>query len=58
MANPVNSDVSVGWKNEMVEASDMEFLKWFYLNSNTQDRKALEEQFIREQKKALPKNLR
>lgn len=61
MVNPINTTVGSGWKadvTELAEASEMEFLKWFYLNTDSVTRKALETEFQIVEKKALPKSLR
>ena len=54
MARPVNSSVSVSWKNEPEKASEIEFLQWFYQNSEGELRSALSEHFKKSTGKALP----
>lgn len=57
MAGLKDSTVSSGWKAEtemLPMASELEFLRWFYQNSDISDREAMEVRFMREQQKAIP----
>jgi len=61
MANPVNSTTGSGWKAELdmlPEASEVEFLRWFYLNADDVTRRALVKEFHLTQQKSLPEHLR
>ncbi|ARU87128.1 hypothetical protein B9K09_03635 [Pseudomonas sp. M30-35] len=61
MTRPINSTISSGWKAEsepLPEASELEFLRWFYSNTDDVTRNALVKEFHLKQQKALPKNLR
>ncbi|PTS85475.1 hypothetical protein DBR00_06765 [Pseudomonas sp. HMWF032] len=61
MGNPVDSTTKIGWKAErdmLPEASELEFLRWFYLNADDVTRSALVAEFYQTQQKSLPQNLR
>lgn len=61
MANPLDSTTGSGWKAELdmlPEASEVEFLRWFYLNADDVTRRALVKEFYLTQQKSLPLNLR
>lgn len=61
MAGLKDSSTTSGWKAELdmlPEASEMEFLRWFYLNTDAKVRAELTLEFHRTEKKSLPANLR
>ncbi len=60
MADSKDSITKSGWKAEvemLAVASEMEFLRWFYYNSDATTRAELIAEFHRTQQKALPANL-
>lgn len=61
MTGPKDSNTTSGWKAELdmlPEASELEFLRWFYLNADDDARAKLILEFHQIQQKALPKHLR
>ncbi|MBG6291400.1 hypothetical protein I5I61_28420 [Pseudomonas nitroreducens] len=61
MAGSKDSTSTSGWKAEvdmLPVASEMEFLRWFYLNADAKVRAELVSEFHRTEQKALPENLR
>lgn len=57
MAGSKDSTVGSGWKAELEllpAASEVEFLRWFYQNSDSSERDALKLRFMQEQQKAVP----
>lgn len=57
MADSKDSTVRSGWKAEremLPMASELEFLRWFYQNSDDSERDAMKLRFMQEQQKAVP----
>lgn len=57
MATPKDMSTHSGWKSELdpyPEASELEFLRWFYQNSDDDLRDQMRLRFMQEQQKAVP----
>ena len=57
MATPKDVSTRSGWKSELhpyPEASELEFLRWFYQNSDDDLRDQMRLRFMQEQQKAVP----
>ncbi len=57
MANTKDSNTTSGWRAErepLTAASEMEFLRWFYQNSDDSVRAEMKLRFMQEQQKAVP----
>lgn len=57
MATQKDSSTSVGWRSDtepLVQASELEFLRWFYQNSEDRVRAEMQLRFMQETQKAVP----
>lgn len=57
MANTKDSNSTSGWRAEtepLTMAGEMEFLRWFYQNSEDSLRTEMKLRFMQEQQKAVP----
>ncbi|GEM_PF-4835932 len=57
MSTPKDSKHSSGWRAELdplPEASELEFLRWFYQNTDDVSRDQLRNRYVQEQHKAPP----